>query len=397
MLTTANVHTARRDRVIKGADNWWFLGPGGIAKIRPRHLDPAGELLPEAQAYLQTAGLYDAPPRAAYSLTVLTSTDCNLGCAYCFQNTAQDPTGGSRPPRIVHSRLTSESIGKVLDFTAQRMAAEGFERLGIMLFGGEPLLNLKGCKELLTRAADYGLASAAMISNGVLLTPVVARELAERGLRTIQITFDGDQADHDQIRVRRSGGGTFEAILNNIVRASEATAIQWSLRVNVSHLNHGGVDALIARLAERVDPARCALYFARVGDAGVGYANELLREGQLASDFIRWNREALRHGFKMTSPKATPVCPACSYKNGQYGAVVNADGTLYSCWETSGRPGYEVGSIDQGYLSDEATDGRWLTCDENFQSEVESSMIAAFNDTVDAALLDDLSAAGRRL
>lgn len=397
MLNTANVHTARRDRLIKGAENWWFLGPGGIAKIRAQHLDAAGELLPLAQAQLRAAGLYEAPAHRAYALTVLTSTDCNLGCAYCFQNTAQDPTGGSRPPRITHSRLTSESIGKVLDFAGRQMAAEGLEQLAIMLFGGEPLLNLKGCKELLARAADYGMRSASMISNGVLLTPVVARELADRGLRSVQITFDGDHADHDGIRVRRSGGGTFDAIITNIVRASEATAIQWDLRVNVSHLNRGGVDALIDRLAERLDPARCHLYFARVGDVGVGYANELLHEERLASDFIGWNRKALRRGFALASPKATPVCQACSYKNGQYGAVVNADGTLYSCWETSGRPGFEVGSLDEGYLPDDATDGRWLTCQDRYEFSEESSALEAFGDRVDAALLDDLSAAGHRL
>jgi uncharacterized protein len=397
MLNTTNVHTARRDRLIKGADNWWFLGPGGIAKILPHHLDPAGELLPSAEAHLRAAGLYETPAPSVYSLTVLTSTDCNLGCAYCFQNTGQDPTGGSRPPRITHSRLTSESIGKVLDFAGQQMAAEGFQRLSIMLFGGEPLLNLKGAKELLTRAADYGMKSASMISNGVLLTPVVARELADRGLRSVQITFDGDQADHDGIRVRRSGGGTFDVIIDNIVRASEATALRWNLRVNVSHLNHAGVDTLIDRLAERVDPARCHLAFARVGDVGVGFANELLHEDQLISSFIGWNRKALQRGFATASPKAVPVCQACSYKNGQYGAVVNADGTLYSCWETSGRPGFQVGSIEQGYLPDEATEGRWLTCLDKYQFSEETSTREAFGDLVDAALLDDLSAAGHRL
>jgi hypothetical protein len=84
MLNTANVHTTRRDRLIKGVDNWWFLGPGGIAKVRPQHLDSDGDQLPLAQAQLRAAGLYEVQAHSVYTLTVLTSTDCNLGCAYCW-------------------------------------------------------------------------------------------------------------------------------------------------------------------------------------------------------------------------------------------------------------------------------------------------------------------------
>ncbi|MDQ2838855.1 MAG: radical SAM protein [Actinomycetota bacterium] len=395
MLTVENVHTAPRERLLVGANNWWFLGPGGIAKVLPAHLDADGGLLRTAEAHLRGAGMYDVKPYSVYSLTVLTSTDCNLGCGYCFQNTSQDLTGGNRPPRISHSRLTSETIDRILDFTGRRMAEANLQRLGIMLFGGEPLLNLRGCKELLARAADYGMKRAQMISNGVLLTPLVARELSDRGLRSIQITFDGDQAEHDQIRVRRSGGGTFEAIVNNIARCSEVSSLRWELRVNVSHHTRDGVPALIQRLAERLDPSRCSLYFIRVGDTGVGYENELLHSGELAADFSAWNRQSMQAGFGVPAPRAKMACQACSHKDGRFGAVVNADGTLYSCWETSGKPEWQVGSVAEGYLPDAQTDERWVGCGYEFQFSDEQSALEKFADTVDAALLDDLSAAGR--
>ena len=395
MLTIENVQTARRERLLRGADHWWFVGPGGIAKVRPEHLDARDELIPQAEASLRQAGLYDVQSFSVYSLTVLTSTDCNLGCGYCFQNTAQDATGGNRPPRIKHARLTSETIGKILEFTGRQMAEVELHRLGIMLFGGEPLLNLKGCKELLTRAADYGMRSAQMISNGVLLTPLVAKALGERGLRSIQITFDGDQADHDKIRVRRSGGGTFDTIVDNIARATDASSVRWELRVNVSHHTRAGVDTLIDRLAERLDPKRCALYFTRVGDIGVGYENDLLHSGELASDFIGWNRRVLAAGFRVPMPQAQAACQACSYRDGRYGAVVNPDGTLYSCWETSGKADWEVGSITDGYLPADQTAGRWVGCGHEYQFADDELALRRFADTVDAAVLDELSAAGK--
>ena len=395
MLTTENVHTARRERLIKGADNWWFLGPGGTAKVRPEHLAADGVLTRSAEDTLRAAGLYDIAAYRVYSLTVLTSTDCNLGCSYCFQNTGQDLTGGSRPPRITHSRLTSETIGKVLDFTGRQMAAAGLERLSVLLFGGEPLLNLKGCQELLTRAADYGMRGAQMISNGVLLTPLVARALSERGLRTVQITFDGDQHDHDLIRVRRSGGGTFDAIIDNVRRVADETPLRFQLRVNVSHLNRSGMDAMIERLADELDPARCSLSFVRVGDVGIGFANEMLHAGGLAEDFIRWNRRALALGFRVSRPGAHAACQTCSFKDGKYGAVVNPDGTLYSCWETSGKPGWDVGSAEVGYRPEAETDGKWETCAGLYRFDEERAVLEDFADAVDAALLDDLSLAGK--
>ena len=61
----------------------------------------------------------------------------------------------------------------------------GLEKLSVLLFGGEPLLNPLGSRELLVRAADCGMTSAWMISNGTLMTPRVARQLSDAGLTQV--------------------------------------------------------------------------------------------------------------------------------------------------------------------------------------------------------------------
>ncbi|MGW0898068.1 radical SAM protein, partial [Streptomyces goshikiensis] len=168
-------------RLLKGERNWWFLGPGGVARLRDRHVTANGALRPDAEQRLHETGMF-APGRiSAYSLTVLTSTHCNLGCGYCFQNTAQDDLGGSRPPRIAQTRLTSQTITEILGFTERQMAEAGLDKLRILLFGGEPLLNPRGCLELLERAAGIAPTSAWMISNATLLTPSLARRLSDLG------------------------------------------------------------------------------------------------------------------------------------------------------------------------------------------------------------------------
>jgi uncharacterized protein len=382
-------------RVLKGERNWWFLGPGGVARLGARHLTSDGTLAPEAERVLRERGLLTAAAARSYSLTVLTSTDCNLGCGYCFQNTGQDPTGGARPPRITHARLTPEVITSVLRFTERQMAAAGLDKLKILLFGGEPLLNPRGCVELLARAAGLGLVSASMISNATLLTPPLARQLAGLGLRSVQVTFDGDRDDHDRIRVRRSHGGTFDTIVGNVVRASAVAPISWTLRVNVSQHSYPGIDALVERLAAAVDTTRCSIYFARVGDVGIGYANELTHTGDLPASFVRWQRRALDLGFRVSRPRADVPCATCGFGDGRYGAVVNADGVLSSCWETAGRPGWEVGSVAGGYLPAARTRERWVACGDLYRYSEDGAVLASFRDTVDAAMLDYLDQTGR--
>lgn len=394
-MNQAQAGQAATERILKGERNWWFLGPGGVARLGTGHLTAGGELRPGAERHLRDSGLFSPAPDRSYSLTVLTSTDCNLGCGYCFQNTGQDPAGGSRPPRIAHARLTSQAITSILEFAGRQMRAAELDSLKVLLFGGEPLLNPRGCLELLDRAAGYGLSSAWMISNATLLTSSLARQLSDRGLRSVQVTFDGDRDDHDQIRVRRSHGGTFDSIVRNLARASEAAPLHWILRVNVSHHNHQGIDALIGRLAAALDTARCTIYFARVGDVGVGYANDLLHTGELAASFARWQRRALDLGFRVNRPRAQAACRTCGSGDGRYGGVVNADGTLSSCWETAGKPGWEVGSVTDGYLPSAQTRPRWVSCADSYQYGEDERAAATFTDAVDADLLDYLDQTGR--
>jgi uncharacterized protein len=126
----------------------------------------------------------------------------------------------------------------------------------------------------------------------------------------MQVTFDGGRDYHDRIRVRRSHGGTFDAIVRNIVLASEVTSIRWTLRVNVSHHNYSQIGALTERLAAALDTSRCTIYFARVGDVGVGYANDLLHTGELSTCFA--NGSAGPSSSASPSPGRGLPCRAAS-------------------------------------------------------------------------------------
>ncbi|GAA0947100.1 radical SAM protein [Nonomuraea longicatena] len=384
-----------RPRVLRGERNWWFLGPGGVAKLYSWHLGSDGAPTEDTIGWLGEQGMLRQPRRKNYSLTVLTTTHCNLGCSYCFQNLGQDEPGGTAPPRIAYTRLNSATIKRIIEFTRERMAAAGLEELCVTLFGGEPLLNPRGCLELLEAAAPLGLRYADMVSNGTLLTTVPLKRMYDLGLRGIQITFDGDEPEHDALRVKRTGGGTFDTIVRNIREVQEETKIAFSLRVNVTAENLGGIDRLVERLAERLKTTRCGIYFKIVGDVGIGYRNDVAASERLQQRFIDWNRRALACGFGVGRPREIVPCPACSFPGGRYGAVVSADGSLSSCWETAGKADWTVGSVFDGYQPEEVTEPRWTTCEEDFLNFADADAWQRFHDSVDAALLDDLVAMGR--
>ncbi|MYV97597.1 radical SAM protein [Streptomyces sp. SID3343] len=381
-------------RLIRSDRGWWFIGNRTWTLLKPEHVGADGELRPDIDAFLRREGAYRERTAKSFSLTVLTSTACNLGCGYCFQNTGQDPKGGHRPPRINLKRLNTRTIDRIVDFTRERMAEADLAKLYLLLFGGEPLLNPKGCLELLERCAPLGLGAAAMTTNGVLLTRGLAVELGEAGLRAVQITFDGSRVDHDTTRVTHAGGSTFDAIVANIAAATAATDLRWNFRVNVSHHNVDRIGELIDQLDGHVEPNRCAFTFAWVGDAGIGYSNDLARAREVEDHFVEWTVRSMERGYQVVRPSMRTTCQICSVPGGPQGAVVNADGTLFSSWQSAGKPGMEVGHIDHGYLDPGTVPDRWVTCGYEYQQD-DTDLMARFQDNVDGRILDHLQSTGR--
>jgi len=351
-------------RILPGAEGWWAVSGSQIARL-PRQAVPDGtsrRLTEVAMSALAEKGFPRLVEDSNYAVTVLTATACNLGCAYCFQNTALPREGSSAPPRIKTAVLTPALVTQVGAFVRQQMTRSHLDTSSVLIFGGEPLLNPRGALGVLHEFRQNNMRMSEIVTNGVLLKKQVSRELEDAGLHRVQITFD----------------------------AVASTDLTWNFRVNVSHRNLDDLETVIDDLQQALSGKTASFHLALIDDVGLGYDNDVVYSAEHAERFIELNSRAI--GAGMTIPVSKPLkdCPYCGVKGGSQGAVVNADGVLYSSWETAGRAEWAVGTLSDGYRPTGELDDLWVACDFDIAEHGSTEETRGFFDRVDGAALDDM-------
>lgn len=128
--------------------------------------------------------------KSAYpeSITLFLTSRCNLRCRMCGQWGDKGIT--KKKIRELGEEMTIEEYQRLLN------DLHSF-RPNITLFGGEPLL-YKDCLELIRLIKDKKM-HACIITNGTLLEPC-ADKLVQYGLDELNISLDGPEKIHDEIR-----------------------------------------------------------------------------------------------------------------------------------------------------------------------------------------------------
>lgn len=283
-------------------------------------------------------------------LTICTTLACNLRCIYCYQKS--------------HSALMSADVqSKIVDYVESR--ASGLSHLSVVFFGGEPLVGLSVIKSLaaefqrLSAAKEFGY-SAAIITNGFLLSKQVADDLVACGVRSAQVTLDGPQRIHDARRPQHGGKGSYRQILSNLCAAKDHIG-SISVRVNIDKDNVAAVPELLDDLDGAGLRGGVKVYFGQVDnvtDACRDYGCKCLSKDQFASELTKLQLMALQRGFVVDNfPGGGMGCGATSLS----AYVVAPDGRLFKCYNQTGVDGKEVGHIggdlNEGRLS------RWLAYD----------------------------------
>ncbi|HEY9059032.1 MAG TPA: radical SAM protein [Pseudobacteroides sp.] len=137
-------------------------------------------------------------------ITLHLTNNCNMACKYCYVN-------GNKI-----STMRMETAHKAVDLAAEI----GGESIGIIFFGGEPLLK----KDLIYETIDYCRWKQKdqnyrfhykITTNGLLLDEEFIRYSLKENL-FIALSFDGIQKAHDAMRVDKSGEGTYTRLIDKL-------------------------------------------------------------------------------------------------------------------------------------------------------------------------------------
>lgn len=163
--------------------------------------------------------------------------ECNLRCKHCY-------VGEKRfePRKKPSTNELKKRITLMTDF-GKKM---GFKEHTMNISGGEPTLR-GDLTEIMQHIVDEG-ASPLLITNGLNLTPELAREIKQMGAGSVSISIEGTREYNDSLR----GRGTFEKIIEAVNNAKDA-GLRVILGITISKANVGNVKRLFEMLDGKVD------------------------------------------------------------------------------------------------------------------------------------------------
>jgi len=297
--------------------------------------------------------------------------DCNLRCAYCFQDHMRTDRRFSHLLRV----MSAEMIDRIFLGMQQIEALHGHSGDGprhrnIGFFGGEPLLATcrPAVERIIDRALADGTASFWAVTNATELDAYEDLLRPDR-LAGLQITLDGPPGEHDQRRIYADGSGSFARIAENISLALShqvAVSIRLNLDRNNIHLMPALADEIKARGWDR--QRRFSVYSAPIRaengktDAKTTFDSwELeqtlasLRESHPSLAVIGGPDDIIKSNARKLFDQPGAAAPSfqesfCSAHTRMYIFDVFAD--IYACWERTGDPQVRIGKIgDDGSLS----------------------------------------------
>lgn len=169
---------------------------------------------------------------------------CNLSCAHCYID-AQD--------RASRDELTTEEARTFIDDVAAM-------RSPVLLFsGGEPLL--RGDLMDLGRHARARGLRVVISSNGTLVTPELAREIADVGFSYVGVSIDGRRETHDAFRRK---AGAFDAAVAGI-RNCLAAGVKAGIRLTLNRRNAADLDAVLDIVEREGIPRFCMYHLVYAG------------------------------------------------------------------------------------------------------------------------------------
>jgi len=213
---------------------------------------------------------------------------CNIKCRFCY-------AGCTR--QIKRRELDVEEFKKVLDIIRYEA-----EVPSVSFTGGEPLLN-KDLPELINYASKVNGMRVNLITNGTLITPEKAEELAQAGLASAQVSIESPYAsEHDSIT---GVIGSHEASVTGF-KALKAAGITVHPHFTICQLNRQSAEEypeFCKELGSERFSANLVIPAGRGGDDAL-----TVRYRDIGEIIMKIRKRASKAGVKFMWYSPTPLC-----------------------------------------------------------------------------------------
>ena len=260
-------------------------------------------------------------------LIITLTSDCNFVCEYCSQD---------HYPQT----MTSETQEGICAFIKKHI--RNYTSLHVEWFGGEPLLCLPIIESLSSKIIHIcGQAgrsySAAITTNGYLLSDAIFKALYKNHVTAFQITLDGLQEQHDKQRHLKDGSGTYQRIVGNIksiLSSEKSRNFRITIRINFTKAILSRITSTLQGFSQLFGDDDRVVYFARAaedwGGDRVKHFGGLLDSNEKANLFNRIlasGTDLKFYGNYAMLESMGGVCHA-AHKNM---FTIGMDGKIYKC------------------------------------------------------------------
>lgn len=153
-------------------------------------------------------------------LYLITTTNCNLNCDYCFYRSSISESLLKRSS--MSFEIAKDAIDKFKKIVNNNTKEENYWQQ-ITFYGGEPSLN----KELLKQAIPYARKmfndeyTSIVVNTNLTIYDKELFEIYKYNNVEVQVSIDGTKEQHDLHRKMHNGNGSFNDVVENIFKLKE--------------------------------------------------------------------------------------------------------------------------------------------------------------------------------